>query len=121
MAADWFRREISVGLARLLALGLPGAPIDEAATKACREVWIDAMWLGRAWDERLDATRLREGFRLLAVRVERWPAPKHLLDALPARIEPLALDAPRPAVTDEQRAKLRAILAGLRDAMKVRS
>lgn len=111
MPEAWFDRAIAVGLARLAVLGLPGTPIDEPSSAACRAVWVDALWPGRAWDRAQDEPRIEAAFRRLALDVTRWPAPRQFLDALPARPEPTKL--PPPKMTEEERAKARAMLAGL--------
>ena len=75
-------------------------------------IWLhwapaDAMMVvGIAWDEAQDVPRLKMAFRLLAARLERWPAPKHLLEVLPARPEPRKLPAPPATEADRERARV---------------
>lgn len=52
--------------------------------------WHEAITTGRVFDQGRDTPRIRAGFATLFNTVERWPQPKHLLNALP-RVE----DAPR--------------------------
>lgn len=92
-AEPWFRAAIAQGLVRLVALSLPGTPPADTI-ELTREAWIEALWPTRAWDERLDAPRIAEGFRALMLSAERWPSPAHLLRSLPPRPEPLRLPAP---------------------------
>jgi hypothetical protein len=67
-----------------------------------------------AWDEELDADRLRQAFRGLT----RWPAPRELMDALPSRPQRRAL--PKPEMSDEERARNRARLAEMMAALGMR-
>ena len=71
---DWFTRQISRGLAALLALRLEGHPAADTVD-IVRKVWAQALWPTRAWDEEADADRIGEAFRLIAVNETRWPAP----------------------------------------------
>lgn len=107
--ATWFRRAIALGLARLLALALPGAPADETAAAACRESWVDALWAGRVWIEAEDAPRIERAFRALALRAERWPAPHHLLQVLPRR--DLGARLPEPVASAEGRRRALDLIA----------
>ena len=117
MAEAWFEQAIAVGLARLAALALPGTPIDERSAAACRAVWVDALWPGRAWAQHLDAARIEEAFRQLAARCKRWPAPADFLEALPARPQPVPL--PPPSLSEAQRAQVRQRLAELVAKMRM--
>lgn len=101
---QWFRRALAEGLTRLVALSLPGTPPAETI-KLTREAWVESLWDGRAWDE-TDAERIAAAFRAIARRADRWPAPRHLVEHLPARPAPRALPKPKPNA--EQREKVRA-------------
>lgn len=95
VAPQWLLAEVASGLQRLVALSLPGQPPAEtiALTAAA---WADAlMELNIAWEPGADAPRLQAAFRQLAAQAERWPAPAHLIRALPARPAPPALDYPK--------------------------
>jgi hypothetical protein len=111
----WFRASIAQGLVRLVALSLPGTPPAETI-ELTREAWIEALWPTRAWNERLDAQRLAEAFRALLVSAERWPAPAHLLRALPPRKEPPRLPPPPPSAAARKK-----IIAAIRQAKKILS
>lgn len=52
--------------------------------------WLEAVTNGREFKPERDTSRLRAAFRTLANTRETWPAPKHLIDALP-RIEQSAI------------------------------
>ncbi|HHJ12256.1 MAG TPA: hypothetical protein ENK00_03660 [Chromatiales bacterium] len=110
MAETWFRRAIAEGLTRLTALSLPGTPPAETI-KLTREAWVEALWEGRAWVE-TDAERIAAGFRSLSRRIDRWPAPKALLDHLPPRPASLRLPhKPTPEQRERNRQKLRELVA----------
>jgi len=115
-AADWFERRIRRGLAALTALRLDGHPPADVI-EATAKVWVQALWPGRAWDEALDAARIGEAFRLLALHETRWPTPAHFLRSLPARPAQRAL--PEPAISAEQREQVRAMLSEF--AQRIRS
>jgi len=109
-------REVASGMQKLVALALPGQPPAEtiALTAAA---WCEAMeTTSIRWDESLDAARLRSAFSALMRAADRWPQPVHLMRALPARPEPPKLSAPK--MTQEERQRARAILAGIADQMR---
>jgi hypothetical protein len=115
-APEWFERRVRRGLAALTALRLDGHPPADVI-EATAKVWVQALWPGRAWDEALDAARIGEAFRLLALHETRWPTPAHFLRSLPARPAQRAL--PEPAISAEQREQVRAMLSEF--AQRIRS
>lgn len=115
--APWFRAAIAQGLVRLLALSLPGTPSADTI-ELTREAWIEALWPTRAWDARLDESRISEAFRALMISSERWPAPAHFLRALPRRAEPPKLPTPPP--TPEARRRMLDVLATVREIVATR-
>lgn len=116
-APGWMVAEMAEGLQRLVLLRLEGAASADSIAGVAM-AWADAMMVtGIAWDEAKDAPRIRMAFRLLSARMDRWPAPRHLLEALPVRPEPRKLPAPPPTEADRERA--RAMLASI--ARKLRS
>jgi hypothetical protein len=104
-APKWFRVAISEGLIRLVALSLPNTPSHETI-ELTKEAWIAALYEGRVWVES-DAGRIAAGFRSLARKVDRWPAPRLLLDHLPARPELPKLNAPAPSQEERETNKRR--------------
>lgn len=107
----WLLELVKARMERLVILGLDGRPLGRAMGEVVR-MWaqIIAARLPQA-DPVLDAPRIHAAFDVLEATCERWPAPKQFLDALPARAEPARL--PPPKMTEEERAKARAMLAGL--------
>lgn len=105
----WLLELIKARMERLVILGLDGRPLGRAMGEVV-QMWaqIIAARLPQA-DVALDAPRLHAAFDVLEVTCERWPAPKQLLDALPARPQPRPL--PPPPMSEDQRAKVRAMLA----------
>jgi len=114
-APQWFRRTVADGLKVLVALSLPGEPALDLMP-ATKKLWIHLLWnCGKAWQED-DAGRILEAFTRLATRVDRWPAPKQLLEALPSRPQLKAIEPP-PADREEAKrhlAEMRAMLKGVR-------
>lgn len=105
-APGWLVAEMAEGLQRLVLLRLEGAASADSIAGVAL-AWADAMMVaGISWDERLDSPRIKMAFRLLAARLERWPAPRHLLEVLPARPEPLKLPEPPPSEADRERARV---------------
>lgn len=105
----WLLELVKARMERLVILGLEGRPLGRAMGEVVR-MWaqIIAGRLPQA-DAALDAPRLHAAFDVLEATCERWPAPKQLLDALPARPQPQPL--PPPPMSEDQRAKVRAMLA----------
>ena len=102
-APKWLLSAVASGLQRLMLLALPGTPAAETIEGTAR-AWTDAFWhCPKAWDKDLDTPRIAAAFRTIACRLERFPTPKIILDALPPRPRPPAL--PRPEITREQREK----------------
>lgn len=100
-APRWMLTEVATGLQRLVLLALPGTPAMEAIEGTAR-AWADALWYApKAWDRDLDAPRIAAAFRRMAHRLERFPTPKALLDAMPARPPQPAL--PKPKISQAQR------------------
>lgn len=114
-APQWFRRTVADGLKVLVALSLPNEPALDLMP-ATKKLWIHLLWnCGKAWQED-DASRILEAFTRLATRVERWPAPRQLLEVLPPRPQPKSLPAAK-ASKEEAREHLQAmreILKGVR-------
>lgn len=109
--ADWFVEIIAEGIAKLYVLRLEGHPAADTLD-GVEMVWVEALWYGnRVWDESLDAKRLRQAFVGLAQTLTRWPAPRVLLDHLPARPKRQAL--PKPEISEEEKARNRQRLAEL--------
>lgn len=99
----WFEVAIISGIQRLLSLSLDGTPAAKTITLTAA-TWVDVLWQNRAWDAELDETRISDAFRQLAIRADRWPAPRDLLLSLPSRPEPLKLRAPAGSRTAAARA-----------------
>lgn len=116
---QWLVTEVASGLQRLLVLSLNGAPAAETIT-ATAMVWCDAIRLGGTFrggaEEARDRPRLEQAFRVLAAEVERWPAPRQLLERLPALPQQYALPERPKVLTAEERRRIAALLAKL-DAM----
>jgi hypothetical protein len=111
----WFHNRVLDGLMFLRAIGLDGTPAAEVA-QLNAQAWITCLWEARpAWDEGLDSARLWTAFNALSHRAERWPAPRAVLDHLPARPEPPLLLPPKSLPTAEQRAALMAARRRLQD------
>lgn len=111
--AEWFNRIVEDGFSALIVLRLPAAPYTDKDMEKTLDVWIQVLWSASAqWAENLDSRRIEQAFMKLCRTVDRWPAPRSLLDALPARPQPKAL--PAPSMSCEQRqansARLRAML-----------
>jgi len=114
--ADWFESVVAEGIAKLYVLRLESAPAADTLD-GVELVWVEALWYSNvAWDEELDTERLRQAFRALTQRLHRWPAPRELMEHLPAR--PKRRELPPPPQTPEQKAKAVAQLAKLRAMMK---
>ena len=121
MVEKWLEREIARGLQGLIALRLTGAPADDSVTLTL-DVWLAAIESQAvAWNEQLDAERVRRAFRTLYRLCDRWPPPKVFLDNLGNRDPPKALPAPPvpPEVRERNRAKLREIMESLAQSKRM--
>lgn len=107
----WFERRIRRGLAALMTLRMDGHPPADTV-EATAKVWAQALWPGRAWDDALDAARIGEAFRRIALHETRWPAPAVFLRHLPARAPQAALPPLKP--DPEQVRAIRERLAALK-------
>jgi hypothetical protein len=87
---DWFHNEMIDGLTKLMSLSLDRTPAADSV-QITAATWIEATTTGRVWDQARDASRIRAAFSTLYSTSEKWPAPRHFLDALP-RVEVRALD-----------------------------
>lgn len=114
--AAWFIKRIRRGLAALVALRLDGHPAADMV-EATAQVWVQALWPGRVWDE-TDAARIGEAFRQIALQETRWPAPAVFLRYLPARAPVAALPAPK--MTQEEKEANKARLAEMMRALAER-
>lgn len=114
----WLGELVKLRMERLRLLGLEGQPLGRAMGEVV-VIWaqVIAARLPQA-DERLDAPRLHAAFDALEARCERWPAPKQLLEALPARPEPPRLEPPAPR--PEQRAQVVRMIGELKARMAAR-
>lgn len=106
---EWFSDVVASGLQALVVLSLPAQPPAETIALTL-DVWVRTLWQASIdWTEQLDKARIERAFAHVARRADRWPAPKHLLDALPARPTQPAL--PVGAMTEEKRARARVQIA----------
>lgn len=112
----WFHNGVVEGLQFLWTLGLPGTPAGELATLVATS-WVQAMWDTAAWAEEADAGRLHQAFLRTGGSADRWPTPRQVLDAMPARPRPLALPQPRTPVPGH----VKELLTRLRGAPQVRT
>lgn len=108
------------GLGRALLLRLNNTP-PEDTIEAVIQVWFEVITgLSVAWDEELDAGRITRGFRVVLAKVDRFPTPKQLIEALPPR-KPLPALPPEkldPETIKRNKAKLDAILKTLTQGLK---
>lgn len=115
MVDAWFNDAVIDGLTMLVPLSLPGTPAAEAVPLTA-QAWINTLWDHGRWDQEPDMPRLQAGFVRLARTHDRWPAPRHLLEAMPPRREVRAL--PPPQLSKEQLAANRARIAALIESLK---
>lgn len=103
---DWFHNRIVEGIQLLHSLHLDGRPSAEVITLTATG-WIDVLWRApRAWVEGRDNQRLASAFFGLSRQVDKWPAPRQLLDHLPPAPEVLALPEAVPPMSAARRAQL---------------
>ncbi|GCL64345.1 hypothetical protein [Pseudaquabacterium pictum] len=112
----WLRNAVIDGVQLLYSLALPGSPAGEVLPLTAQG-WIEVLCRCHRWDAERDSARLHPAFVSLAGAVDRWPAPKQLLDHLPALpAEPVLAYRP-PPLTPERRAQLEALRRRLADRL----
>ena len=112
----WLGEIVKYHMERLRLLNLDASPPGVAMGEVTR-IWAETIAGSGVFDEALDAPRFHSAFMTLQRTMDRWPAPKHLLEALPARPEPLKL-APPPA-TEADRERARVVLAGIAKKLRM--
>lgn len=104
--SSWLASEITDGLQRLSVLGLARTPQPDILPITSR-IWLSAVAPYTSWDRERDTPRIRDAFATLLANRTSWPAPRDFFDALPPRPEPVALPAPAPVISPENKLKLR--------------
>lgn len=116
MMPDACHNAVIDGLEMIYALRLSFAP-NEAQIDACIDAWLVA--LSPYCQAEADAGRILQAFSRLAGEISQWPAPKALIERLPARPEPKPL--PKPKISAAERRQNLAMLDGLMAAVGERS
>ena len=116
-APQWMLNEVVTGLQQLLLLHLPGTPAAETIGGAA-QAWANALWCApKAWDRDLDAPRIATAFRTIGHRLDNFPTPKAILEAMPPRPPLPAL--PEPEISEaERRENLRRIARIMTEAIE---
>lgn len=78
----WFLNEILTGLQKLYTLSLDRTPAADVLPGTA-STWVEALTMGRNWDQQRDTPRIREAFARMKLDAQRWPSPRDFLDALP--------------------------------------
>lgn len=113
-APQWLEHIVIDGVQLLLALRLANAPAADTVD-ATVTAWLIAFMARGHWVEERDGPRFKAAFLRLVSTLDRWPAPKHLLDAMPAAAAQISLPPPsgKPMPADV-RAKLHALATLMR-------
>lgn len=98
---DWLRWEIGIGLSALVAQSLKMQPGADMITKNA-DIWFVTLKKVCTVEE-VDGPRIRAGFERLFGRIGEWPAPKQLLELMPARPPRQALREPPISEEEHQR------------------
>ena len=78
----WFRGAIVDGISLLMTLRLDGSPAADTIV-ATGAAWIRSLWRRRWWHQERDLPRIVAAFDSIAASFTSWPAPAHLIHALP--------------------------------------
>ncbi|MEW6559608.1 MAG: hypothetical protein AB1412_05355 [Pseudomonadota bacterium] len=114
--APWLGRFVVTFVQQCIALRLPGHPSADAVPLTIA-AWCAALTHAPiAWDEAQDLPRLRAASGALLTVMEQFPAPSHLLRALPPR--PPQPQLPPPRLDPNRLRELRHRLAGLERKLK---
>lgn len=98
----WLGEIVKRHIERLKLLRLEGEPLAEAMGEVTR-IWGETLAEYQNWDRARDTPRLHRGFAILTATSERWPAPAHLLKALPVIPPEPCLPPPLPEMSGEKR------------------
>ena len=112
----WLGEIVKYHMERLRLLNMDASPPGVAMSEVTR-IWAETIAVSGVYDEELDAPRFHSAFMTLQRTLERWPAPKRLLEALPARPEPLKL--PPPPATEADRERARVMLASITKKLRM--
>lgn len=105
----WLGEIVKFHMERLRLLNLEASPPAVAMGEVTR-IWAEIIAERGRFEQDVDAPRLHAAFFALAAHATRWPAPAQLWEHLPKRPEPPKLQAPPTPPSDEERAKIRALL-----------
>lgn len=105
----WLGEIVKFHMERLRLLNLEASPPAVAMGEVTR-IWAEIIAARGRFEQDIDAPRLHAAFFALAAHATRWPAPAQLWEHLPPRPEPPKLQAPPTPPSDEERAKIRALL-----------
>lgn len=118
---QWFMNEVVTGLQKLISLSLNGSPAMETIQLTAVS-WAETLWAAPiGWHQELDAGRIQQAFLRIMRDVERWPAPKHLLNYLPSRPEPKHPLLSVPPMSEARRQENQSHIANLVAMVKGRS
>lgn len=110
---QWFLNELVTGLQKLISLSLNGSPAMETIQLTAVS-WAETLWAAPiGWHSELDAERIQQAFLRIMRDIERWPAPKHLLNYLPQRPQPVHPLLSAPQMSEERRMENQARVAEL--------
>jgi hypothetical protein len=110
---QWFMAELATGLQKLISLSLNGSPAMETIQLTAVS-WAETLWAAPiGWHSELDAERIQQAFLRIMRDIERWPAPKHLLNYLPQRPQPVHPLLSAPQMSEERRMENQARVAEL--------
>ena len=112
MHPTWLNDTIRTGLLKLLPLRLDGCPPDDVIAYTAG-AWLDAITVDRDWLQDRDQPRIEKAFRILSRDCRKWPAPAHLLEAMPAPDQQRIQHKPEPLSREEAKARFDAITAEL--------
>ncbi|WP_373840456.1 hypothetical protein [Glaesserella sp.] len=115
MGHEWLKPVLAKGFAILLTLRLKNSPTEDMI-KPTLETWFQVVTFKRGWEQEFDQVRFEQAFMHLAQTCEWFPAPKQLLEAMPAR--KIRALPPPPPISDEQKAKSAARWAELRKKLR---
>ena len=116
----WLGEIVKRHIERLKLLRLEGEPLAEAMGEVTR-IWGETLAAHQNWDRARDTPRLHRGFVILTATSERWPAPAHLLQALPVIPPQPCLPPPLPEMSEEKRRQNLRRMAELFGSLKKKS
>lgn len=98
----WFNNAIIEGLQKLVTLRLENTPPMETI-QLTASTWQEILWPKKRWHQQIHQRRIESAFTQMMGNINKWPAPKDLLDYMPKGEGQHMLPKPPPSQEEKRR------------------